>query len=118
VKLKRAYDAPTKADGRRVLVDRVWPRGVSKDELRLDEWLKDLAPSAALRAWFGHDPAKWDAFKVRYFRELDERPEAVARLVARRREGTMTLVFAAKDVRHNNAVALKEYLERTAKRMP
>jgi uncharacterized protein YeaO (DUF488 family) len=111
IKLKRAYDAPAKSDGRRVLVDRIWPRGVSKDELRLDDWLKDLAPSARLRSWFGHDPAKWDAFKDRYFRELDERPEAVERLVARSREGTLTLVFGAKDIHHNNAIALREYVE-------
>lgn len=112
VRLKRAYDAPAKSDGRRVLVDRLWPRGVSKDELRLDDWLKEVAPSAGLRKWFGHDPAKWGAFKNRYFRELDEQSEAVERLLARGRERTVTLVFGAKDVHHNDAVALKEYLER------
>ncbi|MCI0429674.1 MAG: DUF488 family protein [Rhodospirillales bacterium] len=117
MKQKRAYDVPAKSDGRRVLVDRVWSRGVSKDELRLDDWLKDVAPSTRLRTWFGHDPAKWDAFKDRYFRELDKRPEAVERLVARSREGTVTLVFGAKDIHHNNAVALKEYVERIARRM-
>jgi len=117
LKLKRAYDAPTKSDGRRVLVDHIWPRGVTKDELRLDDWLKDLAPSTKLRTWFDHDPAKWDVFKDRYFRELDGRPEAVERLVARSRKGTLTLVFAAKDIDHNNAVALKEYVERIAMRM-
>ncbi len=87
VKLKRAYEPPARADGRRVLVDRIWPRGVSKDQLRLDDWLKDLAPSAGLRKWFGHDPAKWGAFKDRYFRELDERPEAVERLAAKTPRG-------------------------------
>ena len=117
MKLKRAYDAPARSDGCRVLVDRVWPRGVSKKELRLDDWLKDLAPSAGLRKWFGHDPAKWGAFKGRYFRELDKRPEAVERLVGRSREGTLTLVFGAKDIHYNNAVALKEYVERFATRM-
>jgi uncharacterized protein YeaO (DUF488 family) len=117
VKLKRAYDAPAKSDGRRVLVDRIWPRGVSKDELGLDDWFKDLAPSARLRTWFGHDPAKWEVFKDRYFRELDERPEAVERLVEKRREGTLTLIFGAKDIQHNNAVALKEYVERVAMRI-
>jgi uncharacterized protein YeaO (DUF488 family) len=115
--LKRAYDAPTQSDGNRVLIDRIWPRGVTKDELRLDGWLKDLAPSARLRVWFGHDPAKWDAFKERYFRELDRRPEAVERLMAKSREGTLTLVFGAKDIHHNNAVALKEYVERIEMRM-
>ena len=117
VKLKRAYDAPTQSDGNRVLIDRIWPRGVTKDELRLDGWLKDLAPSARLRVWFGHDPAKWDAFKERYFGELDRRPEAVERLMAKSRKGTVTLVFAAKDIHHNNAVALKEYVERIEMRM-
>jgi uncharacterized protein YeaO (DUF488 family) len=116
VKLKRAYDAPAKSDGRRVLVDRLWPRGVSKDELRLDDWLKDVAPSAGLRKWFEHDPAKWRAFKDRYFRELDEHSKAVERLLAGRRAGTVTLVFGAKDVLHNDAVALKEYLERHAEK--
>jgi uncharacterized protein YeaO (DUF488 family) len=116
VKLKRAYDAPAKSDGRRVLVDRLWPRGVSKDELRLDDWLKDVAPSAGLRKWFGHDPAKWGAFKERYFRELDKHSEAVERLLAGGRAGTVTLVFGAKDVLHNDAVALKEYLQRHAEK--
>lgn len=117
MKLKRAYDAPAKSDGRRVLVDRVWPRGVTKDELRLDDWLKDLAPSTKLRKWFGHDPAKWGAFKERYFRELDGRQEAVERLLAKGREGALTLVFGAKDIHHNNAVALKEYVERMEMRV-
>jgi uncharacterized protein YeaO (DUF488 family) len=112
IRLKRAYDPPAKADGRRVLVDRVWPRGVSKDRLRLDAWLKEAAPSPSLRKWFDHDPAKWNAFKDRYFRELDQRPEAVERLLAICGDGTVTLVFGAKDTRHNNAVALKAYLER------
>jgi uncharacterized protein YeaO (DUF488 family) len=117
MKLKRAYDAPAKSDGRRVLVDHIWPRGVSKGALQLEDWLKDLAPSARLRVWFGHDPAKWDAFKERYFGELDRRPEAVERLMAKSRKGTVTLVFAAKDIHHNNAVALKEYVERIEMRM-
>jgi uncharacterized protein YeaO (DUF488 family) len=112
LKLKRAYQAPAKADGRRILVDRVWPRGVSREQLRLDDWIKEVAPSTGLRKWFAHDPAKWGAFQERYFRELDERPEAVERLLAGAREGTMTLVFGARDTLHNNAVALKEYLER------
>jgi len=112
--LKRAYDAPAKSDGCRVLVDRLWPRGISKDELRLDGWLKEVAPSARLRKWFGHDPAKWGAFKDRYFRELDKHSEAVEHLLAKGREGIVTLVFGAKDLDHNDAVALKEYLERHA----
>jgi uncharacterized protein YeaO (DUF488 family) len=116
VRLKRAYDSAAESDGRRVLVDRLWPRGISKDELQIDDWLKEVAPSTRLRKWFGHDPAKWGAFKDRYFRELDEQSEAVERLLARGREGTVTLVFGAKDVHHNDAVALKEYLERHAEK--
>lgn len=112
LKLKRAYESASASDGKRVLVDRIWPRGVTKKELRLHAWIKDLAPSAALRKWFGHDPARWHAFKSRYFQELDDRPAAVARIAAMHRDGDMTLVFAAKDTVHNNAVALKDYLER------
>ncbi len=112
IRIKRAYDPPAKSDGFRVLVDRVWPRGVTKDALRLDEWLKEIAPSTTLRKWFGHDPAKWEAFEDRYFRELDSHGEQVTRLRQKAREGDVTLVFAAKDLQHNNAVALKEYLER------
>lgn len=112
IKLKRAYDVPANADGQRVLVDRVWPRGVTKDELRLDDWIKDVAPSTKLRKWFDHDPGKWSEFQERYGRELDQQPNAIASLVAKCRAGTVTLVFGAKDTRHNNAVALKAYLER------
>lgn len=112
--LKRAYDAPSASDGYRVLVDRIWPRGVSKARLRLDDWVKDLAPSTALRQWFNHEPAKWDAFRERYFRELDERPDAVESLRSRLRGQSVTLVFGARDTQHNDAVALKEYLERSA----
>ena len=111
VKLKRVYDPPKPADGFRVLVDRLWPRGVSKSSARIDLWLKEIAPSAALRKWFGHDPLKWDTFRARYFRELQKNPEAVAQLNEIIRNGPVTLLFAAKDQEHNNAVALKEYLE-------
>jgi len=112
VKVKRAYDAAARSDGLRVLVDRIWPRGISKDALHLDDWQKELAPSTALRQWFGHDPAKWETFKARYFRELDQRPEEIARLLAAGREATVTLVFGARDTDRNNAVALREYLAR------
>jgi uncharacterized protein YeaO (DUF488 family) len=111
VKLKRVYDPPKPADGFRVLVDRLWPRGVSKSYARIDLWLKEIAPSAALRKWFGHDTLKWDTFRARYFRELQKNPEAVAQLNEIIRNGPVTLLFAAKDQEHNNAVALKEYLE-------
>lgn len=109
--LRRAYDGPGRQDGTRVLVDRIWPRGVRKDEAAIDLWLKDLAPSTELRRWFGHDPARWDEFRRRYHRELQGRPEALEQLRALARQGRVTLVYGARDQRHNNAVALKEYLE-------
>lgn len=109
--LKRAYDEPGRSDGQRILVDRLWPRGVSKKELKLDDWIKDLAPSDDLRKWFDHDADKWDEFKQRYEKELDGKEEAVAKLRKRLSNGRVTLVFAAKDEEHNNAVALKLYLE-------
>jgi uncharacterized protein YeaO (DUF488 family) len=112
IDLKRAYDPPAASDGRRILVDRVWPRGIAKDDLRIDAWLKDLAPSTDLRKWFGHDPKKWDEFKKRYARELERRSDALGALVEKARAGHITLVFGAKDTLHNNAVALKEQLER------
>ncbi|HYO45562.1 MAG TPA: DUF488 domain-containing protein [Gemmatimonadota bacterium] len=110
MRLKRAYEAPEPEDGFRILVDRLWPRGVSKSSARIDLWLKEIAPSSALRKWFGHDPAKWAEFRDRYFGELDENPEAVATLRERLRRGPATLVYAAKDQEHNDAVALGEYL--------
>lgn len=112
--VKRAYEPPAAADGQRVLVDRVWPRGVKKEELELDDWLKDLAPSTRLRKWFGHDPEKWDEFRRRYFRELDAQPDAVATLLERGAKGKVTLVYGAKDSAHNQAVALKDYLAKKA----
>jgi uncharacterized protein YeaO (DUF488 family) len=116
IKLKRAYDGAAGEDGRRVLVDRVWPRGIGKDELKIDAWLKDLAPSTELRKWFTHDVRRWQEFRQRYFDELAARAEAVDALLAEARAGRVTLVFAAKDREHNNAVALKEYLERRLRR--
>jgi uncharacterized protein YeaO (DUF488 family) len=110
--LKRAYDAPAEADGYRALVDRVWPRGVTKDALKINAWLKELAPSTALRKWYGHDPEKWQEFRERYFRELDGQGAAIDELASRARRGRVTLVFAARDSERNNAVALKDYLER------
>jgi uncharacterized protein YeaO (DUF488 family) len=110
LKLKRAYETASKADGTRVLVDRLWPRGVSKKAARIDLWLKDIAPSTELRKWFGHDPEKWSQFKKKYFRELDANADAVDQLRKLIRGGTVTLVYGAKDEEHNDAVALKEYL--------
>jgi uncharacterized protein YeaO (DUF488 family) len=116
LKLKRAYDTAARSDGHRILVDRIWPRGVAREALRIADWVKDAAPSAGLRKWFGHEPARWPEFKRRYFQELDRHPEALMPLVEKSRTGTVTLVFAAKDAEHNNAVALKEYLERRTPR--
>ncbi|WP_206456232.1 DUF488 domain-containing protein [Aurantimonas marina] len=110
--LRRAYDAPGQSDGQRILVDRLWPRGVSKDALKLEEWAKEVAPSDALRDWFGHDAARWDEFTQRYTKELDANPEAVEALRDRLAKGRVTLVYAAKDTAHNNAIALKAYLEK------
>ena len=113
IRLKRIYAELAKADGHRVLVDRIWPRGISKEDAEVDLWLKEIAPSKELRKWFGHDPEKWDEFKRRYFRELDDHPQEREHLAGKAAEGTVTLLFAAKDEQFNNAVALKEYLENT-----
>ncbi len=112
IKIKRAYEPPARDDGRRFLVDRLWPRGIKKESLDVEAWLKDVSPSNELRHWFGHDPAKWDEFRRRYDAALDAEPEAWQPLIEAARKGTITLVYSAKDETHNNAVALKEYLER------
>lgn len=112
IRLKRAYEDPAGNDGYRVLVDRIWPRGVSKEDAEIDAWMKELAPSNELRKWFDHDPDKWDEFKRRYFRELRGKDDAIDQLVERLADGRVTLVFGARDTEHNNAVALKEYLKR------
>jgi uncharacterized protein YeaO (DUF488 family) len=112
IQLKRVYHAASPGDGHRLLVDRIWPRGLGKQEARIDDWMKEIAPSTELRKWFGHEPAKWAEFRRRYFAELSDRPELVERLVEMARGGPLTLVYAAKDEEHNNAVALREYLER------
>lgn len=114
LRIKRAYRAARQSDGRRILVDRLWPRGMAKDRLRIAEWVKELAPSDELRAWFRHEPGKWDEFRTRYERELDRMPGEVEELRKQLRNGRVTLVYAAKDEEHNNAVALKAYLERQA----
>lgn len=114
IQLKRAYDAPSEDDGYRVLVDRLWPRGVKKEALAIDRWMKVVAPSDELRRWFGHDPERWEAFRRRYKEELAEQEEAVAFLEEKSAEGTLTLVYAAKDTGRNNAVALKEHLARAS----
>src|SRR5579883_1101189 len=112
ITIKRVYDEPETQDGTRILIDRLWPRGLSKANARIDLWLKDIAPSTELRAWFGHDPAKWEEFVRRYHTELAANPATVAALRQQLAHGHATLLFAAKDADHNNAVALKAYLER------
>jgi uncharacterized protein YeaO (DUF488 family) len=108
--LKRVYDKTTLEDGVRFLVERLWPRGIKKTDLCLDDWLKDVAPSAALRRWFSHDPKRWAEFQERYFAELDSHFEACAPIRSAARHGRVTLVYSSHDTEHNNAVALKEYL--------
>jgi len=115
IQVKRAYEHSSKDDGKRFLVERLWPRGVKKQSLRVEAWLKDVAPSSELRQWFQHDPAKWDEFRRRYFRELEKHSEAWQPLLARGRRGRVTLVYSAHDTEHNNAIALKEFLERKIK---
>lgn len=109
--LKRVYEVPDRSDGPRVLVERLWPRGLSKSCARVHLWLKEAAPSPELRRWFAHDPAKWAEFKRRYFAELDRTPHALAPLLELMRKGSVTFVYASREQRFNNAVALKEYLE-------
>lgn len=112
IQVKRAYEPASKRDGARFLVDRMWPRGVKKEQLELEGWIKEVAPSIPLRKWFRHDPAKWDEFRRRYFRELERNDDAWQSLLARARRGRVTLIYSAHDTEHNNAVALKEFLEK------
>ncbi len=110
IQTKRVYDPRDKEDGVRVLVDRLWPRGMTSKNLQDDRWMKDIAPSDDLRKWFAHDPSRWNEFKKRYFSELDEKPQTVKQLRELAATGKLTLLFAARDTAHNQAVALKEYL--------
>ena len=112
VRIKRIYEESKSSDGRRILIDRLWPRGVSKQAAAIDFWAKSVAPSNELRKWYQHDPAKWSEFRDRYFAELDANPEGVAELLEHLGDGPATLVFASKEERLNNASALREYLER------
>jgi uncharacterized protein YeaO (DUF488 family) len=116
VTLKRAYDPVAATDGKRLLVERLWPRGLSKDALKLNGWIREVAPTTELRKWFGHDPAKWRQFRIRYFRELDSQPESWRSIVSLARRGTVTLVYSSHDEEHNNAVALREYLQLKTRR--
>jgi uncharacterized protein YeaO (DUF488 family) len=112
IKVKRSYEEAAPADGIRYLVERLWPRGIKKTDLRIDGWLKDVAPSDSLRRWFGHDPAKWNEFRRKYFAELDAHKDAWKPLLEAARSSPVTLVYSAHDTEHNNAVALADYLER------
>ncbi|MBI4334176.1 MAG: DUF488 domain-containing protein [Chloroflexi bacterium] len=112
IKLKRAYKPAAPDDGPRFLVDRLWPRGLKKEELKLAAWLKEVAPSNELRKWFGHDPGRWEEFRRRYTAELDGRPESWQPLLDAARKGDTTLVYGASNAARNNAVVLKAYLER------
>lgn len=112
VKIKRIYDSPAPDDGRRVYVDRLWPRGMKKDEALFDEWLKEVSPSGELRKWFGHDPAKWPEFRKKYAEELKEKKDIIAELRDQADQGDLTLLYSAKDREHNNAVVMKELLEK------
>lgn len=115
IKLKRVYESPSPQDGLRVLVDRLWPRGLTKELAAVDLWVKDLAPSTELRKWFGHDPARWKQFQIRYRKELQETSEALQLLKQKSDERTVTLVYGARDKEHNEALVLKRFLERRKK---
>ncbi len=110
IKTRRVYNPP-EDDSYRILVDRLWPRGLSKEKGQIDLWLKDIGPSNELRKWFGHDPQKWDEFKNMFFQELDQKRELVDQIVEKAKEQDVVLLFGAKDEEHNNAVALKEYID-------
>ena len=111
IRTKRIYEQPESKDGIRILVDRLWPRGLSREQAQLDAWYKDLAPSTELRRWYNHDPGKWNEFRSRYFLELQNQPEQVRKLLKFLGKSPATLLFGAKEAQYNNAVALKEYLE-------
>lgn len=111
-KIKRVYQPPQETDGLRVLVDRLWPRGLGREKAKIDLWLKDIAPPDSLRKWFGHDPTKWKEFKRRYFRELKSKTELIKTMRDKMKKGTVTLVYGAKDTKNNNAAVLKEYLNK------
>ena len=111
LRTKRIYHEAARSDGRRILIDRLWPRGVSKEAARIDFWAKRVAPSQALRQWYQHDPSKWPEFRDRYFAELDSNPEGLAELRSQLGSGAATLLFSSKEERLNNASALREYLE-------
>jgi uncharacterized protein YeaO (DUF488 family) len=111
IRLRRVYDEPQAHEGARFLVERLWPRGIRKTELHIDGWQKEAGPSTELRKWFSHDPKKWDEFQRKYLAELDTRPDALEPILKAAARGTITLLYSSHDAEHNNAVALKQYLE-------
>jgi uncharacterized protein YeaO (DUF488 family) len=112
IKIKRVYDPPEPGDGKRILIDRLWPRGLKKEDLKMDEWLKEIAPSDKLRKWFSHDPEKYQEFKKRYAKELEDKSGIVVRIKAEAKKRTVTILFSAKDTEHNNAAVLRELLSK------
>jgi uncharacterized protein YeaO (DUF488 family) len=112
VQIKRVYEEPSTSDGKRILIDRLWPRGLTKEKAKVDLWLKEIAPSTELRQWFGHDPSKWNEFKKRYHDELKKNNEVVSKLTGLLKNSKVTLVYGAKDEEHNDAIVLKDYLEK------
>jgi uncharacterized protein YeaO (DUF488 family) len=111
IKTRRVYDKQEANDGFRILVDRIWPRGLKKNDIKIDLWQKDIAPSTSLRKWFNHDQRKWDKFKSRYYEELNGKQEIVKLLLEKAEKGTITLLYSSKEEQYNNAIALKEFLE-------
>lgn len=116
LKTKRIYEKPDKEDGFRVLVDRLWPRGLKKSRAQIDLWLKDIAPSSNLRKWFSHDPDKWDEFRKRYFKELGDKKESLLEMIEKAGKKTITLLYSSKEEKFNNAAALREYLQKKMKK--
>ncbi len=112
IKLKRVYEQPERSDGYRILVDRLWPRGLTKKKANVDLWLKDVGPSTELRKWFGHDPKKWSGFKAKYKRELKAKKDLLSQIRAASKKGTVTLIYGARDTEHNEAVIVLEYLKK------
>ena len=111
LRIKRIYDAPARSDGFRLLVDRLWPRGISKKRAKLDDWMPELAPSAELRKWFGHDPKRWKDFRQRYWAELAGKPSLISSVRDRLCDGPVTLLYGARDVTHNQAYVIKQFIE-------
>ena len=111
IRVKRVYDRPEQSDGSRILVDRLWPRGLSKERAKIDVWLKDVAPSNGLRKWFAHNPKKWVEFKKRYFKELASKKDLIEFILNTKKQGAVSLLYGARDEKFNNAIALKSYIE-------